>query len=99
MKLLGSTKNLIEKTKNGGNVSSFKVVEVVLLQCNLVDNQYQQNSEVLNTFTPSRSYEYLLRVEPSNLVLLKTYNTVFDDITLIFNDQSGRPLEIEKKTT
>ena len=49
MKLFGSLKKLIEKTKNGKNVQSFKVVEVVLVQCSLVDNQYQQKSEVLYT--------------------------------------------------
>ena len=57
-KLLGST--------------SLEVVEVVLVQCNLVDNQYQQTSEVLYTFMPNKSYAYLLNVELSNLVLLKT---------------------------
>ena len=39
MKLFGSTKTLIEKTKNGENVPSLEVVEVVLAQCNLVENQ------------------------------------------------------------
>ena len=33
-KLLGSTKTLIDKTKNGENVLSLEVVEVVLVQCN-----------------------------------------------------------------
>ena len=46
MNLFGSTKNLIDKTKNRENVPSLEVVGVVLVQCNLVDNQYQQNSEV-----------------------------------------------------
>ena len=41
MKLFGNTKRLIDKTKNGENVPSLEVVEVVLVQCNLVDNQYQ----------------------------------------------------------
>ena len=40
MKLFDSTKNLIDKTKNGEKVPSLEVVEVVLPQCNLVDNQY-----------------------------------------------------------
>ena len=48
-----------------------EVVEVVLVQCNLVDNQYQQKSEVLYSFTPNESYAYLTNVEPSNLVFLK----------------------------
>ena len=47
MKLFGSTKNLIDKTKSEENIPSLEVVEVVLVQCNWVDNQYQQNSEVL----------------------------------------------------
>ena len=44
MKLFGSIKTLIDKTKNGKNVPSLEVVEVVLVQCNLVNNQYQQKS-------------------------------------------------------
>ena len=40
MKLFGSTKKLMEKTKNGKNVPSLEMVEVVLVQCNLVDNKY-----------------------------------------------------------
>ena len=54
IKSFGSTKKLIEKTKNGEKVSC-----LVLVQCNLVDNQYQQKSEVLNTFTPNKSYAYI----------------------------------------
>ena len=76
---------------------SLDVVEVVLVQCNLVDNQYQQKSEVLYTFTSNKSDGYLLNVEPSNLVFLKTYNTEFDEIMITFSDQNGRPLEIEDK--
>ena len=92
MKLFGSTKKLIDKTKNGENVPSFEVVEVVLVQCNLVDNQYQQKSEVLYTFTPNKSYAYFLNVEQSNLVFLKTYSTEFGEIIITFTDQNGRPL-------
>ena len=86
MKLFGSTTKSIDKTKNNGNVPSLEVVEVVLVQCNLEDNQYQQKSEVLYTFKPNKSYAYLLDVEPSNLVFLKTFNTEFDDITITFTD-------------
>ena len=97
MKLFGSTKKLIDKTKNEEKVPSLEVIEVVLVQCNLVNNQYQQKSEVLYTFTPDKSYAYLLHVEPSNLVFLKTYNIKFDEIIITFTDQNGRPLEIEDK--
>ena len=49
------------------------MAEVDLVQFNLVDNQYQQESEVLYTFTPNKSYAYLLNLEPSNLVFSNTY--------------------------
>ena len=94
-KLFGSTKTLIYKTKNGEKLPSLEVVEVVSVQCNLVDNQYQQKSEILYTFLPNKSYAYLLNFEPSNLVFLKTYNTEIDEIIITFSDQNGRLLEIE----
>ena len=56
MKLFDGTKKLKDRVKNEENVRSLEVVEVVLVQCNLVDNQYQQKSEVLGTFTPNKSY-------------------------------------------
>ena len=40
MKLFGTTKKLIDKTKNREKIPSLQVIEVVLIQCNLVDNQY-----------------------------------------------------------
>ena len=62
-------------------MSSIEVFEVVLVHCDIVDNEYQQKSEVLCSFTPNKCYAYLLNVEPSNLVFLKTYNTEFDEIS------------------
>ena len=76
---------------------SLEVVEVVLIQCNLVDKEYQQTCEVLYTFTSNKSYAYLLNVEPNKLMFLKTYNTEFDDIIITFTDQNCRLLEIEDK--
>ena len=97
MKLFGRTKKLIDKSKNGESVWSVEIVQVVLVQFSLVDNQYQQKSEVLYTFTSNKSYTYLLNVQPSNLVFLKTYNTEFDEIIIIFTDKNGRALELENK--
>ena len=97
VKLFGSTKKLIVRRKNEEKVTRLEVVEVVFVQCNLVDNQYQQKSELLYTFTPNKSYVYLLNVEPSNLVFLKTYNTEFDEIIITFMDQNVRPLEKKVK--
>ena len=76
---------------------SLKVVETVLVQCNLVDNQYQQKSEVSYTFTIKKSYAYLLNVEQSILMFVKTCNTEFDEIIITYTDQAGRPLKTEDK--
>ena len=53
--------------------------------------------EVIHIFTPNKSYAYLLSIEPSNVVFLKTYNTQFDEIIITFTDENGRPLEMEDK--
>ena len=72
---------------------SFEVVEVVLVQCNLADNQ----SELLYTFTLNKSYAYLLNIESSNVVLLKTYEIECDELFINFIEQNRTPLEIEEK--
>ena len=68
---------------------STEVVEVVLVQYNLVDNQYQQKSEVLYIFTPSKCYIYPLNVKPSHLAFFETFNTELDEIIKKFTDQNG----------
>ena len=75
MKLIGTTKKSLEKTKNVEKVPSIEIV-LVLFQCNLVDNQYQQKAEVLYTFTPNKSSAYLLNFEPTNLV----FSTNFENL-------------------
>ena len=94
---LVAQKKITGKTKNGENVPSLEVVEVILVQCNLVDNQYQQKSEVLDTFTLNECYTYLSNVETITLVLWKTYKTEFVDITVTSTDQNIRWLEVEHK--
>ena len=60
MKLLGSTENKITKDKNGENVPHLEITEVVLVHCNMVNNDYQQDSRVLYTFVPNKSFGSLL---------------------------------------
>ena len=72
MILFGTTKKLIDKTKNGENVPIPEIVEVVLVQCDLTDNQYQQIFEVLYTLQLNKYYAYLINVKPSNLMILET---------------------------
>ena len=54
MKLLGNTKNKITKDKNGENVPRLGIIEVVLVHCNIVNNDYQQGSRVLYAFVPNK---------------------------------------------
>ena len=74
MKLLGSTKNIIDSDKNNENVPRLENVEVVLVHCNLVNNSYQQHSRVLFTFVPTKQYGKLISISPRSLVFLKTMN-------------------------
>ena len=74
MKLLGSTQNKITKEKNGENVPHLEITEVVLVHCNIVQNDYQQDSRVLYTFAPNKPYGILLEIPPTNHIFLKTFN-------------------------
>ena len=56
MKLLGSTKIKINKDKKGENVPHLKITEVVLIHCNTVNIDYQQDLRVLYTFVPNKSF-------------------------------------------
>ena len=66
MKLLGSTKIKINKDKNGENVPHFEITELVLVHCNVVNNDYQQDSRVLHAFVPNKPFRNLLEISPTN---------------------------------
>ena len=93
MKLLGSTKNKITKDKNGENVPHLEITEVELIHCNIVNNDYQQDSRVLYTFVPNKSFGSLLEISPTNHIFLKTFNSEYDEIKLWFTNQISQPLE------
>ena len=95
MKLLGSTKNIIDSDKNSENVPRLENVEVVLVHYNLVNNIYQQHSRVLFTFVPTKQYGKLISISPHSLVFLKTMNMEFSEIEVWFTDQNNNALEIE----
>ena len=97
MKLLGSIVSKINKDKNGENVPNLQVLEVVLVHCNLVNNDYQQESRILYTFVPNKTFGSLLEISPRNHVFLKTFNSEFREIKVWFTDQKSRPLEVEDK--
>ena len=91
MKLLGSTKSKITKDENGENVPYLEIL------CNVVNNSYQQNSRVLYTFVPNKSFGQLLDISPKNFIFLKTFDSEFSYIEVWFTDQNSKPLEIEDK--
>ena len=97
MKLLGSPENKITKDKIGENVPHLEITEVVLVHCNMVNNDHQQDSRVLCTFVPNKSFGSLLNISPSNHIFLKTINSEYDEIIVWFTDQNSKPLEIEDK--
>ena len=95
MKLLGSTKDIIDADKNSENIPRLQNVEEVLVHCNLVNNSYQQHSRVLFTFVPNKQYGQLISISPHSLIFLKTMNTEFSEIDIWFINQSNNALEIE----
>ena len=95
MQLLGSSKKDIDQNKNDGIVPKLETVEVVLVHCNLVNNNYQQASNVLFTLVPNKQFRQLITITPQSLTTLKTTNAEFSFIEIWFTDQNNRPLEIE----
>ena len=97
MKLLGSTENKITKDKNGENVPHLEITEVVLVHCDIVNNDYQQDSRVLYTFVPNKPFGSLLEISPTNHIFLKTFNSEYGEIKEWFTDQNSKPLEVEDR--
>ena len=95
MNLFGSTKTIIDKTKKCENVTALEVIEEVLVQGNLVNNQYQKVWGAIY-FHSIESYFYLQNGEPRNLVFSQTYEA-FGVIIIQFTKQNIRKLEIEDK--
>ena len=64
MILLGSTKKDVDANRNSENVPKLESVEVVLVHCNLVKNDYQHTSKVLFSFVPNKPYQQLINILP-----------------------------------
>ena len=80
MKLLGSTESKITKDKNGESVPHLEIVELVLIHCSLVNNNYQQTSRILYTFVPNKPFGSSLEISPPNDIVLKSFNSDFQEI-------------------
>ena len=74
-----------------------KITEVALVHCNIVNNDYQQDSRVLYTFVPNKPFGSLLEISPTNHIFLKTFNPEYDEIIVWFTDQNIKRLEIKER--
>ena len=95
MKSLGSTKKAVYKDKDGETVPKLESVEVVLVHCNLVKNDYQQTLKVLFSFVPNKQFGQLINISPHSLTMMNTVNTEFSNVKVWFIDEASKALEIE----
>ena len=97
MRLLGGTECKTTKDKNGENVPQLEITELVLVQCNIVNNVYQQDSRMSYTVFPNKPFCSLLGISPRNHIFLKTFSSEFQEIKVWFTDQNSKLLEVEDK--
>ena len=97
MKLLGSTESKKTKDKNREQVPHLEVAEIVLVHCNIINNNYQQDSRILYTFVLNKPFRSLLEISSTNHIILKTFNSEFQEIKVWFTDQNSKPLEVVDK--
>ena len=76
-------------------MSNLEIPVVGIVQCNIVNTDYQKDSWVLYTFIFNKSFGQLLDISPKKFTSLKTFNSEFSYIKLWFTDQNSKPLEIE----
>ena len=93
MKLLGSTENKIARDKNHENVSHLEIAEVLLVHCDIVNN----DSRLLYTFVPNKPSGSSLEFSETNHIFLRTFNSEYDEIKVWFTNQNSQPLEIEDR--
>ena len=74
-----------------------EITEVVLVHCNIVNNDYQQDSRVLYAFVPNKPFGSLLEISPTNHIFFKTFNSEYDETIVWFTDENSQPLKIEDR--
>ena len=101
IKLLRSTENKITKikiyqctNKNGENVPHLEITEVILVHCNIGNNDYQQGSRVFSKFVPNKPFVSLLEIHSKNHIFLKTFNS---ELEVWSTDQNSQPFETEDR--
>ena len=75
------------------------ITEVVLVHCNIVNNNYQQNSKALCTFALNKSFGQLLDISIQNFIFSKTFDSEFSYVEVLLTDQNSKPLKVEDKVS
>ena len=70
-----------------------EITKVALVHYNILNNNYQHDSRVLDTFVPNISFGQLLNTSPRNFIFLRKFNSEFSFIQVWFTDQNSKPLE------
>ena len=95
MKLFGSSKKKkdVDQDKHEEDARKLESVEVVLVHCNLVNNNYQQACKVLFTFVPNKQFGQLITITPHSPAVLKTTNVEFESTEVWFTNKNIDTLE------
>ena len=76
-----------------------ETTKVVLIHCNIVNNDCQQNWRVWYIFVPNKSFGQLLDTSSKNFIFLKTFDLEFSYNEVWLTDENSKSLEIEIKVT
>ena len=95
MRLLRSTKKDVDADKYVEILPKLESVELVLVHCNLVKNDYQHTSKVLFSFVPNKQFGQLINISPHSLTMMNTVNIELSFVEVWFTDQFSKALEIE----
>ena len=90
-------KSKVTKNRNGKNLLSLEITEVVLVHCNTVNSDYQQDSRAWHAFVPNKSFGQLLNISSKSFIFLKNYDSEFLYIKVWFTNHNSKPLETEDK--
>ena len=92
IKLLGSTKKDVDSDKNSENVPKLESVEVALVHCNLVKNDYRQASKALFSFVPNKQFRQLINTSSYSLTMMNTVSTEFSFAEVWFTDEASKAI-------
>ena len=88
---------MITKDENGENMPHLQITKVVLIDCNIVSNDHQQDWKALCTIVPNKSLSQLLDILAKKFIFLKTFNSEFPYIEVCLIDENSKPLEMAKQ--